>query len=356
MCRLDRKLFLVFASVVTLFSVSCFGNSKTSLEGSVSVTGASSQSVAQSVWISEFRKIHPGVTVNYEPQGSGAGRRAFLSGAVDLAATDVPFADPELTGDFKGCTADGPLQLPVYISPIAIAYNLPGVSDLKLDASVIAGIFSGAITTWDSPRISALNPGIELPSKKITAVHRSDNSGTTENFSDYIHTNAPSDWPHKPSTKFPYTYGEAAKGTSGVAQVLKATVGSIGYLDLSLARGMSLATLKVGSGFSKPSAESATLTVSDSEFPSKNPNSFSVKINRRTEKAGAWPLILVSYVVACVGYKKGNKDAIFSYLKFILSEKAQGQAAQQAGSAPLPESLSKKLLELVNKIAEKNGA
>ena len=125
------------------------------------------------------------MTVEYSPDGSGAGREAFIAGGADFAGSDRALKLEELDGSFGKC-AEGTsaIDLPVYISPIAVIFNLEGVDKLNLDQATLAGIFAGKITTWNAPEIAALNPDATLPSSPITAVHRSDDSGTTENFTE----------------------------------------------------------------------------------------------------------------------------------------------------------------------------
>ncbi|WP_316311487.1 substrate-binding domain-containing protein, partial [Clavibacter michiganensis] len=140
-------------------------------------SGSSAQQTAEATWAANFQNVASGVTVNYSPDGSGAGRKNFISGAADFAGSDAALKDEELSGSFGLC-ADKAIDIPVYISPIAIAYKVEGVSDLTLDAKTIAGIFSGKITKWNASEIADLNKGVDLPDANITVIHRSDDSGT----------------------------------------------------------------------------------------------------------------------------------------------------------------------------------
>src|SRR5690606_29466105 len=160
------------------------------LSGSLNGAGASSQEAAQQAWIAGFQQQHPGVTVNYAPEGSGAGREQFTSGAVPFAGTDAYLDDEELVAAEEACGAPA-VDLPLYIDPIALPYNLPGVDTLNLRPEVIAGIFDEQITTWNDPAIAESNPDVTLPDLPITPVHRSDESATTENFVDYLSKAAP---------------------------------------------------------------------------------------------------------------------------------------------------------------------
>ena len=189
------------------------------LSGTIDGAGASSQGAAQEAWIAAFQGENPDLTINYDPSGSGAGREAFIAGGVSFAGTDSALKQEEIDGGFAACVPDtGYLQVPAYISPIAVIFNVEGVEELNLDATTLAKIFKGDITTWDDAAIAALNEGTTLPSAPITAVHRSDDSGTTKNFADYLFKVAPDVWDAEPADPFPYSTGEAAQGTSGVVR------------------------------------------------------------------------------------------------------------------------------------------
>ena len=316
------------------------------LSGTLNGIGSSAQGTAQTTWIAGFQTDNPKVTINYDPQGSGAGRTSFISGAADFAGSDAYLKDTELAMDFKGCAAGTKgIDLPVYISPIAIAYNVDGLTDLKLDADTIAGIFNGSIKTWNDPKIAALNSGATLPSAAITVVHRSDDSGTTQNFTDYLSQNAPTVWTKPVSQTFPYTVGDAAKGTSGVADATKNAKNSITYIDESGSAGLSIAQLKVGDAFNKISAAGAADVVAKSPLATGRPaNDLAIAIDRKNTDQGAWPLVLVSYLLTCQQYSDSAKaDLVKAYASYVVSDAAQQAAAQQAGSAPLSKDLATKV-------------
>src|SRR6185295_12104640 len=152
------------------------------LSGTLDGAGSSAQGSAQEAWVAAFQTANPGVTINYDPSGSGAGRETFIAGGSDWAGSDSALSDDELAGEFAACAADAkPIDIPTYISPIAVIFNVEGVDELNLDAATIAHIFKGDITNWNDPAIAALNDGAKLPDAAITAVHRSDDSGTTKN-------------------------------------------------------------------------------------------------------------------------------------------------------------------------------
>ncbi|MCX7523374.1 phosphate ABC transporter substrate-binding protein PstS [Microbacterium sp. STN6] len=316
------------------------------LKGTLSAVGSSAQGAAETVWAAGFQTDNPDVTVNYDPQGSGAGRKSFISGAADFAGSDAALSDDELGGDFALCTpGSGAIDLPVYISPIAVAYNVDGVSDLRLDADTIAGIFKGSITRWNDKALTALNPDAKLPDAAITVVHRSDDSGTTQNFTEYLAANAKSVWDAPASQTFPYQVGDAAKGTSGVADATKSASNSITYVDESGSAGLSIAQLKVGDAFVTINAKGAAAVVAASPLKSgRADHDLAVDIDRTITDADAWPLVLVSYVIACQQYKDSAKaDLVKAYAGYLATDAAQQASAEQTGSAPLSAELATKV-------------
>ena len=171
------------------------GGETVEVSGTLVGAGASSQAAAMQGWQAGYQAEHPDATVEYDPVGSGGGRETFLAGGSDFAGSDAALKDEEYEASKESCAGDqGAINLPHYISPIAVAYNLPGVDDLNLSPEVLAGIFASTITEWDDEAIAADNPDAELPSTTINPVHRSDESGTTKNFTDYLGAVAPDVW------------------------------------------------------------------------------------------------------------------------------------------------------------------
>ncbi len=340
----------VAAALVLSSCASNEGSTNTSsngaLTGTLSGIGSSAQGTAETAWAAGFQTANSGVTVNYNPQGSGAGRTAFLGGQADFAGSDAALIDTEVATQSPKCAAGSkPIDLPVYISPIAIVFNVAGVTALKLDAPTIAGIFAGKITTWNDKAITAQNAGVKLPSAKINVVHRGDDSGTTQNFTEYLSANAPTVWTAAPAQTFPYKVGDAATGSSGVAAAVKSAKNSIAYLDNSAATGLSSAQLKVGSAYSTISADGAADVVAKSPIASgRAANDLAIAIDRKNTDANAWPNVLVSYLVVCQTYKdKATGTLVAAYAKYVASADGQAAAAKQAGSAPLASDLAAKV-------------
>lgn len=315
----------------------------TSLDGTLNGVGSSAQSNAQTAWTKGFNADQSGVTINYDPQGSGAGREAFSGGGADFAGSDSALKDEELSGSFGLCQGKG-IDIPVYVSPIALVYNLDGVDTLNLDASTLAKIFSGKITKWNDAAITKLNPDAKLPSTNITPVYRSDSSGTTTNFTDYMHTAAPSDWTKEPGDAFPYKTGEGAAKGSGVVASVTAGKGSIGYVDNSSAGSLSVAGIAVGSDFVKPSADVASAAAEAAEVDSsREANDTVVAINRKPTEKTQYPVTLVSYLIACQQYKDAAKGTLVkAYAQYITSDEGQKAAADSAKSAALSGDLASK--------------
>jgi phosphate transport system substrate-binding protein len=291
-------------------------------------------------WIAGFGSSNPDVTVSYDPAGSGAGRTQFGEGAIDFAGSDAALDEEERATAKERCGGDA-MNLPLYISPIAVIYNLEGVKDLQLSPATIAGIFDRKITKWNDPKIAADNPGVKLPSSGITPVNRSDESGTTTNFTQYLAGTAGKAWPHEPSGNWPLKGGQSAQGTSGVVQTVQGGQGTIGYADASKAGQLGVAKIKVGDEFVAPNAEGAAKVVEESPKAAGVPaNDLAIDIKRDTTTSGSYPLVLVTYTIICPKYDdKAKADLIKAFVSYIASEDGQKQAADAAGSAPISDKI-----------------
>ncbi len=324
------------------------------LSGTLNGSGATSQQVAVQAWTATFQTSNPDVTVNYDPQGSGTGRESFQSGAVQFAGSDRAFKTDEITaGPFDACAAGSDIvEIPAYVSPIAIIFNLDGVDTLDLDAETVAGIFAGTITTWNDPAIAATNKDVTLPATAITPVHRSDKSGTTGNFTDYLSANAESTWTFGSVEEWPIQGGEAAQGTSGVVNAVKGGQGTIGYADSSQATGLSSINVKVGDEFVGHSAEGAAIAVDASPFEEGRADTdLAIKIDRTTTEAGAYPVVLISYLIGCAEYgDAATGELVKGFFSTAISEAGQEAAATNAGSAPISAALAEKSQAAVDAI------
>lgn len=311
--------------------------------GTIAGAGASAQESAQGAWFNGFMAQNPGSKVTYDSVGSGKGREQFLSGATDFAGTDDYLDEEELKASEKRCAGGTALDVPVYVSPIAVVYKLDGVEDLQLSPEVLAGIFSGTITKWNDPKIQADNPDAQLPDLTIVPVHRSDKSGTTGNFTDYLSQAAPNEWTHGHIDEWFESGGQSGDGTTGMMTAVTSGNGTIGYADASKAKGASVAKLKVGEEWVEVSPEGAAKAVEVSDVAEGRPEGdLALEIDRTTTESGAYPLVLVSYLAVCDTYDTAEKaDTVKAYASYIISEQGQQDAAQAAGSAPLSEQMRK---------------
>jgi len=323
------------------------------LSGNLVGAGSSAMDAAQQAWIAEFQTANPDVTIDYDPSGSGAGRDTFLEGASDYAGSDRAFNDEEISaGGFAACAPDSTvIQLPLYISPIAVIFNLEGVDELDLDAATSAGICAGSITDWNDPAIAASNADVELPDLAITPVHRSDDSGTTENFTDYLAKAAPEVWSYEADGVWPFEGGEAAQGTSGVVDAVTNGTGTIGYADASRAGDLGTVAVQVGDDFLPYSPDAAAAIVDVSPFVDGRPDGdLSLELDR-TPDADAYPIVLVAYSIACQQYEDADQgELVKAYYSYIASEEGQAVAAENAGSAPISDTLREQAVAGIDSI------
>lgn len=330
------------------------GSGNGGLSGTLNGSGSTAQEAAIAAWQAAFQTKNADATINYDGIGSGGGRDAFLGGQVQFAGSDAYLTTDEVASAKKQCGSD-PVEVPVYVSPIAVVYHLPDVSKLTLTPATLADIFAGKITTWDDPAIKRENAGVTLPSTTITPVHRSDDSGTTENFTDYLAQAAPNDWTYPASQTWPLQSGEAGNGTSGVIAAVNAGEGSIGYADASQAGDLGKALIKVGSAAVGPSASAASKVLDESQQESGRPaTDIAINVNRTTTSAGVYPIILISYQIMC---QKQSSQAAADLLKgfetYVVSSEGQQAAAKAAGSAPLTSALSAKAQAAIDTITAK---
>ena len=323
--------------------------------GTIQASGASAQEAAMVAWAAGYAQIQPGVTVNYDSIGSGGGRKNLLDGATVLAGSDSFLKPEEVEASYEICGEGGAINLPVYISPIAVAFNLEGVDEINLSPETLAKIFKREITAWDDAAIADDNPGVELPATPITAVNRADESGTTQNFTEYLAAVAPAVWTYETSNAWPVDGGEAAPQTSGVVSVVQATDGAIGYADASAVGQLATAKIGVGDEFVAYSPEAAAKVVDASEPADTGvEGDLAIELARDTTESGAYPIVLVSYQIVCTGYDDENTvELIKDFVSFVASEDGQTQAAEAAGSAPISADLRDQIIASLELITTK---
>jgi phosphate transport system substrate-binding protein len=318
-------------------------------KGQLLASGSSAQENAMGVWVKNFQQACSGVEINYKPVGSGAGIQEWLQGTTGFAGSDSALKPEEVTESKKTCKGGQGVNLPMVGGPVAIAYKLSGVDDLVLDAPTIAKIFDNKITKWNNAAIKKLNPGAKLPSTEIHAFHRSDESGTTQNLGKYLGDAASDVWKYEDEKSWPAKGGQSASGSSGVATQVKQTEGAIGYFELSYATHNNLNTVKVDTGAAEPveaTTENASKAIAAAKVVGTGKD-LALKLDYTTKAEGAYPIILVTYEIAC---DKGNKaetlPSVKAFLNYAASEEGQGVLAD-AGYAPLPAEIAAKVREII---------
>ncbi len=326
------------------------------LSGQYTIGGASSQEAAQLAWTTGFTEVAPDVTMTYEPVGSGGGRESFISGAYVVAGSDAYLTDDEgeLSAATERCSGQAPIEVPNYVSPIAVIFNVDGVDELDLTPETLGAIFAGEITEWDDAAIAEENPDADLPSAPINAVHRSDESGTTENFTSYLDAAASGSWTGGVVETWPSEFGgEGAQGTSGVVSAVTDGQNAIGYADASQAGDLGTADIQVGEEFVAPTPEAAAniLAVSP-QADSASDTQLIFDLDYTTDEADAYPIVLTSYLIACPTYEDAAEaDVAKAYLEYVLSPEGQEQGASEAGAAPLESGLQEDALAVVGQIS-----
>ena len=296
-------------------------------------------------WMSEYNK-KTGVQINYAPIGSGGGILQFTNMITDFGASDAAMTDDEMNkagGDV--------LHVPTVMGPVALTYNLPGISEIKLDADTLAGIYLGEITKWNDDAIASLNPGVALPDRNILTVHRSDGSGTTNIFSNYL-AKVSIKWASRVGAgkSLSWPVGVGGKGNSGVAGVVKTNVGAIGYVELSYAMTNNFPTmpLKNREGkFVKPSIDSTVAAAAGAV--KKIPADFRADL---TNAPGddSYPIVGLTWLLVRKTQSNPEKGrALVDFLEWALTD---GQKyAPELYYAPLPTGLRDKVLAAVGKVS-----
>ncbi|MXM68505.1 phosphate ABC transporter substrate-binding protein PstS [Streptomyces sp. HUCO-GS316] len=306
-------------------------------KGQLLADGSSAQKNAIDAWVKQFTAACKGVQINYKGGGSGAGVTAFTQGQVAFAGSDSALKPEEVTASKSVCSGGQGVDLPMVGGPIAVGYNVAGVDNLVLDAPTVAKIFNNQITNWNDEAIKKLNPDAKLPDLKIQAFHRSDESGTTDNFTKYLIATAKKDFPYEGGKAWQAKGGQSASGSSGVAQQVKETNGAIGYFELSyVGDGVNAASIDTGASAPvEATVDNATKAIADAKVVGTGQD-LALELNYSTKAEGAYPMVLVTYEIVC---DKGNKadtlPATKAFLRYIASEEGQ-QILADAKYAPIP--------------------
>jgi phosphate transport system substrate-binding protein len=311
--------------------------------GSIKAEGSTAQTNAITQWITDYQQKCTGATIAYNGTGSGAGRTNFIAGQVDFAGSDAAMSAAEIASATTRCGGNPAIDLPMVVGPIAVAYNVSGLKDLTLTPALLSKIFLGQITTWNDPAIAAANKGVTLPSTKISVFFRSDASGTTQNFTTYLNTADPTDFPAAPAQAWPGSVGEGKKGSDQVQQSVSATDGGIGYMEYSFAENANLPTAKIdnGGGAVALTTDSASKGAATAQLVGTAPD-LALKLDYANKTAGAYPIVLVTYEVVCTkGLPAANASLVKSFLTFTAGA-GQDELAD-LGYAPLPAAIQTKV-------------
>lgn len=321
--------------------------------GQVSGSGSSAQQNAMERWIRQYQLACKNVQVAYNPLGSGAGVAQFQRGATTFGGTDQALSPEDVESTKDVCPGGRAIDLPMAGGPVAIGYNLAGVSDLVLDAPTLARIFDGRITRWNDPSIQRLNPGTTLPDIDVIPLHRADDSGTTQNFNAYLRGAARKSWPYPADKKWQAQGGQSASGSDGVSRAVTQSDGAIGYFELSFAVERKIATVRIATGAAEPvppTPRSASLGIAQAEITGEGKD-LTLKLDYRTRAEGAYPIVLVTYEIVCdTGNQPDGLPALKSFLTYTASE--EGQAELDAYHyAPLPTSVATEVRKVVSTLS-----
>ncbi|HKC27688.1 MAG TPA: phosphate ABC transporter substrate-binding protein PstS [Jatrophihabitans sp.] len=333
------------------------GGSSTCAPGSLTSDGSTAQQNAINAWIQKYTAQCSGANVTYSGGGSGQGVTDFTAGKVDFAGSDAAL-DPtkgEVAAANKRCgTGSQALDIPMVTGPVAVAYNVKGVSNgaVTFTPDVLTKVFTGKIKTWNDPAIAAINKGVNLPSEPITVFFRSDQSGTTSNFEKYLNTTDPTGYPTTPSKTW-VGAGQGKTGSQGVQQAIKTTEGGIGYIEWSYAgsAGLSMAKIDNGGGAVALTAETAGKAVAAAKLASNGGNDLTLKLDYATKTPGAYPIILVTYEIVCSKYSDASVGTRVKAFLTYTSSSAGQQQLPTVGSAPLPTSILGKVQHVVSTIS-----
>jgi phosphate transport system substrate-binding protein len=326
-------------ATVLLVGVSATASAQMLINGA----GATFPYPIYSKWFDDYVKVDPSVRFNYQSIGSGGGQKQILAQTVDFGASDGPMSDENLS------KAPGKiLHIPTVAGAVVLTYNLSGNPSLKLDGDTIAGIFLGQIKKWNDPKLASLNPGAKLPDQDIVVVHRSDGSGTTFIFTDYL-SKVSSEWKQKAgnNTSVNWPTGIGGKGNEGVSGQVKQTPGAIGYVELiyAIQNKMPYADVKNSSGeFVKATLESVTAALATAEIP----DDFRFSMTNAPGK-DAYPICGATWLLVYEQQKdpaKGKK--LVEFLKW--AAKDGEKMAKDLDYAPLPDTVQERVLKRINEI------
>jgi phosphate transport system substrate-binding protein len=370
--RLNRFGTAVGVLATGALVLSACGNNNTASEGGATTSGASSSNVhcggkqtlkasgstaqanAMARFVNAFEQACSGQTLNYTANGSGAGINEFVGNQTDFGGSDVALSDDEHAKAQERCGSPA-WDLPTVFGPIAVTYNINGVSSLNLDGPTTAKIFNGTIKTWNDPAITALNSGTTLPDLPIHVVFRSDQSGTTDNFQQYLDGASDGAWGKGHGKSFNGGVGEGAKGNDGTSAAIKNTPGSITYNEWSFAQAQKLNEAKIVTSAGKDpveiSSDSVGKTIAGAKIKGQGNDLILDTLSfYKPTQAGAYPIVLATYEVVCSKYADSQVGtAVKAFLQATIGPGQSGLADN--GYIPIPDAFKSRLSTAVNAIA-----
>jgi phosphate transport system substrate-binding protein len=319
-------------------------------------SGSSAQKNAMDRFVNAYEQACDGYTLNYTSNGSGAGVKEFTGNQTDFGGSDSPLNKEKGEYDAAQQRCGSPAwNLPVVFGPIAITYNVSGVSSLALDGPTAAKIFNGTIKTWDDPAIKALNAGATLPSQPIHVVFRSDESGTSDNFQHYLDGASDGAWGKGAGKTFNGGVGEGAKGNEGVSAAVKSTPGAIAYNEWSFAKAQNLSMAKIvtsaGPDAVEITPESVGKTIAGAKVKGEgNDLVLDTKTFYKPAVAGSYPIVLATYEIVCSKYPDADTGkAVKAFLQSTIGAGQNGLADN--GYVPVPAEFLGKLSTAINAIS-----
>lgn len=359
--RLNFRLFSLLAAAIALGTTACATDTATTPEAGSDEVAANSETAAEDFdirisgagasfpaplyqrWFAEINNEYPGLQINYQSVGSGAGVEQFLAGTVDFGASDAPLTDEERQS-FVDTYGAQPVQVPMTAGTVVFAYNLEGVDNLELPREAYCGIVTGDITNWSDPVITEANPDATLPDQPINFVHRSDGSGTTFLFTSHIEA-ACDNWAAGSGKSIEWPVGVGAKGNEGIAAQVQQTAGSVGYVEYAYAseNDISMAAIENSSGnIVAPSPETAGLVFQDATIP----EDFALTVPD-PENPDAYPIAGLTWLLLYPEYENPETArALQTTIEWAFNE--GDSIATELGYIPLPEQVETRVQDTVS--------
>lgn len=322
--------------------------------GSIKAAGSSAQKNAMADWVNSYQSACSEATIDYQANGSGAGVQDFINKQTAFAGSDSAMSAGDQDKANARCGSGQAINVPMVGGAINLSYNVAGLNKLTLTPTTAAGIFASTITKWNDPAIAKDNPGVTLPAASIAQFHRSDSSGTTDNFTKYLNINAAAggSWKYGSGKDWTAPGGQGSKGNDGVAASIKATSNSIGYVELSFAQSQGLVSADIdnGGGAVTPTSASAATALALAKVNGSGGN-LPLVLDYTTKQAGAYPIVLVTYEITCQrGLASDQLGLTKSFLTYTASNAGQANLAA-TGYVPLTGSLLSQVQSAVASIA-----